>query len=254
MRYSLRQCRTGAASAASSLLFGGDAKIDRFEVTELLAQLEIAHGQLARLAATGSGESAVAAATNTTSKGVANRFWGRSRAGSEKPAVRHRQGRTPLMIIELQPSDIAAIAMLSRRIACKAAELVRYVTTTGSGDLEWLRFINRELRARSRTCDRLARQLWHDPGAVPRLPSPLAAVDTPDDDEPTAVPIMSSSGRAAFTAAAAARVAPFRRFEMLAGRKNVHVAGGVSDAVTPELFLEVRKGKRGEASLGCTCK
>ena len=96
--------------------------------------------------------------------------------------------------------------------------------------------------------ERLSSSLLRDPPAdlVPRLPSRLVAVDTPEDDEPTMAPIKPPTtgcgSTAAFTVAAAARVTPFRRFEMLAARADVDVTGGAAEAVTPELFLEVRSG------------
>jgi len=136
--------------------------------------------------------------------------------------------------------------------------------------------VDGELRARGAARAWLARWKLRDPpaDAVPRLPSPLAAVDAPDDDEPTAAPIAAASGGGAApcAAAAAARVAPFRRherapstrrslavtrsceeatfvrlegvvpplrFEMLAARADVDMTGGSSEAATPELFLEV---------------
>lgn len=105
-----------------------------------------------------------------------------------------------------------------------------------------------QLRTRRAVRERLARWQLRDPPAdlVPRLPSLLVAIDTPEDDEPTMPPIKPPTAgcgsTAAFTVAAATRVAPFRRFEMLAARADVDVTGGAAEAVTPELFLEVRFG------------
>lgn len=142
-RYRLRRARYPASAAWTGF---SENAADRFGLIELLAQLAIAHRHLAWLAAPDRGEQA----SNVKLKVALRHETG---LASKQPCANSECERGHGQVLsELQPSDIAAVEMLSRRIACEAATLMRHLAIRakgGSNDSSWLRLVNCEARFHS---------------------------------------------------------------------------------------------------------
>ena len=135
----LARYRLRSASYTASAAWTGFS-VDRFGLIELLAQLGIAHRQLAWLAVPGRDDQPHAHSSKAAAR-LISASTSRRRVNADRDS-----GQT---LSELQPSDIAAVEMLSRRIAGEAATLMRHVASSsggGSKDLNWLRYVNCEVR------------------------------------------------------------------------------------------------------------